>query len=82
MNLGDVRGLYSGRTAVVLGSGPSLRFIDSRLRKHVVIAVNDAFSKAPWADYYFTADPTMVKHWHWDEVVASKCVAASRHANW
>ena len=82
MNLGDVRGLYPGRTAVVLGSGPSLRFIDSRLRKHVVIAVNDAFSKAPWADYYFTADPSMTQHWHWDEVVASNCVAVVEACGW
>ncbi len=82
LNLGDVRGKHAGRAAVVCGAGPSLRFVDSRMYKHVVIAVNDAFSKLPEAPYYFSTDPSMVMHKHWDEVEATDCVVAVTLPDW
>lgn len=76
INLNDVRGIYAGRAGVVCGAGPSLRFVDARLYKHVVIAVNDAFDKLPLSPYYSSCDPSMTQHWHWDNVRSSNCVTA------
>ena len=82
INLNDVRGIYAGSAGVVCGAGPSLRFVDSRLYRHVVIAVNDAFSKLPKSPYYFSCDPSMVVHLHWCEVLASRCVVSVVLPEW
>lgn len=63
---------WLGGTAVVIGGGPSLtpeQVELVRLSKHEggvtgVIAVNDAYLMAPWADILYGAD---VRWWQWQE---------------
>lgn len=69
-----LRGAYAGRSAIVMGSGPSLRFVtEAMVKKHVSFAVNDAIGKFPGADFYSTCDPQMLNHRHWDVVRKSSC---------
>lgn len=75
MTLDEIRGTCKGRSAVVLGSGPSLRRADDRIYKHVTIAVNGAILKFPRSDYYLTCDVGMVRMIHWDTMVRSRCRA-------
>lgn len=52
------------RTVVCIGSGPSLTASDVEYcqGKAIVIAVNDAYRLAPWADVLYAAD---LKWWRW-----------------
>jgi len=68
--------MFAGLSAVVMGSGPSLHFVDDRVYKHVTIAVNDAVGKFHGSDFYFTADPLMHHRRHWWNVKWSKCKVA------
>ncbi len=73
----SLRGLYAGRSALVMGSGPSLRFVtEAMVKKHVSIAVNDAIGKFPGSDFYSTCDPQMLNHRHWGVVQKSSCKIA------
>lgn len=58
--------LWPGETIVCLGAGPSLRLADVELLRGQarVIAVNDAYRLAPWADVVFAADS---KWWRWQQ---------------
>jgi hypothetical protein len=63
----EVLPLWSGLTAVILGGGPSLTQDQVALVRRAreagtvrVIAVNDAYLLAPWADVQYAADA----HWH------------------
>lgn len=61
--------IWRGQTAVVMGTGPSLTpdvvaCVRGRAR---VIAVNDAYRLAPWAEVLYAADWEWWKH-HWDDV--------------
>lgn len=48
---------WVGEKAFILGGGPSLRAANIKaLRGRKVIAVNDAFLRAPWADVLYFAD--------------------------
>ncbi len=60
--------LWPGETVVCIGGGPSLTVSDVELvRGHArVIAVNDAYRLAPWADVLYAAD---AKWWKWHSVV-------------
>ena len=96
--LDDIRDLCVGYSAIVMGSGPSLRNLRADatlellesygtkvhvpktdgadpLRKHVLIAVNDALLKFPDADFYVTADGKMIYSNHWEVLRNSKCYA-------
>lgn len=59
-----VERLWPGETVVVLGTGPSLTRadVDFCRGKSRVIAVNNAFELAPWADAMYAAD---AKFWRW-----------------
>ena len=65
---------HKGKMAFVLGSGPSLRFLNPEILKpHVTIAVNSAIMKASESDYYFTCDFGMTV-WHsWLTLQNLKC---------
>jgi hypothetical protein len=56
--------LFPGSTVVCLGSGPSLRAedVDACRGRAVVIAVNDTYKLAPWADVMYACDN---KWWGW-----------------
>lgn len=56
--------LWPGSTVVCLGSGPSLTQADVNLvrGKARVIAVNDTYTLAPWADVLYACD---AKWWGW-----------------
>lgn len=55
--------LWPNSTVVCLGTGPSLTQADvDACRGQHVIAVNDAYTLAPWADVLYAADN---KWWHW-----------------
>lgn len=82
MSLDNVRGRYRGRSAVVMGAGPSLRLVDQRITRHVTIAVNDAISKVPDSEFYVSDDPSMLRHWHWDVVRSSKCLVTVPEKEW
>jgi hypothetical protein len=64
----EVAPLWKGEAVVILGGGPSLTPEQVALVRHVrdasgtlrVIAVNDAYLLAPWADVQYAADA----HWH------------------
>lgn len=58
---------WKGRTAALLGGGPSLTIADVEIVRQAraedrlrVIAVNDAYLLAPWADVHYAAD----RRWH------------------
>ena len=55
---------WIGETAVVIATGPSLTpdDVDYCRGKARVIAVNDAYTLAPWADCLYATD---AKWWHW-----------------
>lgn len=58
-----VERLWPGETVVCLGTGESLTQRDvDRCRGLRVIAINDAFTLAPWADVLFAGDR---KWWDW-----------------
>lgn len=62
--------LWPGSTIVCLGTGPSLTaedvaYVQGKAR---VIAVNNAYTLAPWADVLYAAD---VKWWGWHKGVPS-----------
>ena len=57
--LDDLRGAYRGRTAIVMGSGPSLARLpanDERIYRHVLFAVNGAIEYLPRADFFCSSD--------------------------
>lgn len=58
----------AGQTWVCLGTGPSLTAddVDACRGRARVIAVNDAYKLAPWADVLYAAD---AKWWRWHEGV-------------
>lgn len=63
----EVLPLWGGLTAVILGGGPSLTHDQVALVLRAreasvvrVVAVNDAYLLAPWADVHYAAD----SHWH------------------
>jgi len=60
----QVARLWPGETVVVLGTGPSLTVedVDYCRTKARVIAVNDAYHLAPWADALYGCD---AQWWQW-----------------
>jgi hypothetical protein len=54
----------AGETVVCVGTGPSLTAadVDACLGRARVIAINDAYRLAPWADVLYAAD---AKWWRW-----------------
>lgn len=60
--------LWAGETVVCLATGPSLTAedVDYCQGKARVIAVNDAYRLAPWADALYACD---AKWWHWHQGV-------------
>lgn len=77
--------LWPGETVVCLGGGPSLTQADvDRVRgKARVIAINDAYRLAPWAEVLFACDG---KWWHWHHGVPGfaglKYAVQSAAARW
>lgn len=63
--------LFPGGTIVCIGTGPSLTQADVtyvRGKATAVIAVNDAYKLAPWADVLFACDH---KWWYWHKDAAA-----------
>lgn len=62
--------LFPGSTIVCIGGGPSLAVGDVNQCRGTarVIAVNDAYRLAPWADVLYACDP---KWWKWHPAAAS-----------
>ena len=58
--------LWPGETVVCLGTGPSLTYADlTACRGQArIIAINDAYKVAPWADVLYAADQ---KWWGWHQ---------------
>ena len=82
MTLDDIRGKHAGQCAVIMGSGPSLRFADERIGQgRVTIAVNDAITKFPSADYYISMDASMSSRRHWKSVVSGKVTCVLKQAS-
>jgi len=65
-----VQKLWDGQTVVCIGGGPSLTAADVNAVRGVarVIAINDAYRLAPWADVLYACDD---KWWGWHEGVKS-----------
>lgn len=61
---------WVGQTAVVIATGPSLTAedVDYCRGKARVLAINDAYRLAPWADALYACDP---KWWTWHKGVPS-----------
>lgn len=62
--------LWPGETVVILATGPSLtqEDVDYVRGKARVIAINDAYKLAPWADCLYGTD---ARWWHWHHGVPS-----------
>lgn len=73
MTLNEIRGRHAGRPGVVMGSGPSLRFVDERIYKYVTFAVNSSFVKFPKSDYYCTSDYGIMDTTGWQNVIDASC---------
>lgn len=71
--------LWPGSTVVCLGTGPSLTEADvNACRDRVkVIAINDAFRLAPWADVLYACDH---KWWNWHWHKGAKDFAGLKYA--
>ncbi len=55
--LWEIPKLWEGQTCYILGGGPSLNLVDiARLKGQRVIAVNNAYRMAPWADVLYFMD--------------------------
>lgn len=53
----EVPELWPGKTVYVLGGGPSLKDVDlERIKGERVIATNNAYRIAPWADFLYFMD--------------------------
>lgn len=64
---GAVPRLWPGSTVICLGTGPSLTQEDvDYCRGQRVIAINDAYKLAPWADVLYACDG---KWWDWNKGV-------------
>lgn len=62
--------LWPGETAFVLGGGPSLADFDvGRLRGRRVIATNDAYRLAPWAEFLIAMDD---RWWGWHRAAVGR----------
>lgn len=58
------------KDTIILGTGPSLTRSDVELCRdsgHTVIAVNDAYALAPWADILWAGDKKWWQ-WHYDDI--------------
>lgn len=67
-------GSWVGQTAYILGGGPSLSLVnlaDLRAAGGRVIAINNAFEIAPWADIVWTADSRWIR---WNDDGLGACV--------
>jgi hypothetical protein len=65
MELKHLENIHEGSLGFVIGSGPSLRFVEnSKISDYVSISVNSSFSKFNNADY-FVADDIGVKNWNY-----------------
>jgi hypothetical protein len=71
--------LCSGGTVVCLATGPSLTAADAEYcrGKATVIAVNDAWTLAPWADVLYSSDQYWYPHHKWVPSFAGIKVAMS-----
>lgn len=58
--------LWPGQTVTLIAGGPSLTVADvEAVRGQTrVIAVNDAYKLAPWADVLYAADRQWIEDWH------------------
>lgn len=76
--------LWPGSTIYMLGGGPSLKGLDiSCLQGQRVIAVNNAYRLAPWADVMFFGDCRWYE-WHRNELgdfAGLKVTSCEAHAN-
>ncbi len=56
-NLEEYNSAFEGKTAFVIGSGPSLAFADlSLLSQHITIAVNSGYLAFPSSDFFLSDD--------------------------
>ena len=81
-----VEALWPGATVVCIGGGPSLTKADVEFvrGKARVIAVNDAYKLAPWADVLYGCDG---KWWNWHKGVPSfiglkYCMTYDKNIKW
>jgi hypothetical protein len=72
----DLKDKHEGQVCFVLGAGPSLRHVDTRLlSKGVTIAVNSAILKYPESDYWISDDQD-TRNWSYfaDVVLPSRAI--------
>jgi hypothetical protein len=83
IDLEDLRGKHTGRPALILGSGPSLRLVpDDVGERYVLFAVNGAISRFREPDYFCTRDRLVLPECeYWPAIRAAGCVYALFEAN-
>jgi len=76
ISLEDLRGKHSGKSAVVVGAGPSARLTPMDVRdRHIVLVVNEAISMFPNPDYFCARDRTILQaRRYWPTILKSGCV--------
>lgn len=74
--LPSLRNRHAGVTAIIAGSGPSLRHLSPEMaEKNLVLAVNSSIIKFPRAQYYVTCDSGNTLRHNWQVLKASKATA-------
>lgn len=76
---GSVPRLFPGETVVCIGGGPSLTPEDVNYchGKARVIAINDAYKLAPWADVLYACD---AKWWRWEKNASAEMFAGLKYS--
>jgi len=75
MELKELQDKHKGRTAFVVGAGPSLHFQDVEpLKNHITLAVNSGVLKVPFCDYFVSDDEGVaVWNYYMDDLPKLKC---------
>jgi hypothetical protein len=70
MTLDDIRGKHAGRSALLIGGGPSVHgLMEAHMAPHVCVTANAAIFKCPRPDYHCAMDPKMVMRAHYQWVL-------------
>lgn len=77
-----LKDVHVGRSAVVLGAGPSLRFVNERVCRHVTIAINAAVELVPKPDYLLSSDGFLRNMTVWKTIHAAAYPLVLRYYNY
>lgn len=74
MNLSDVANKHTGKTAWIMGAGPSLRHVDASKLNGVTFTVNSSILHHPECDYWVSDDQDTFNWSYIENVQNSSCI--------